>query len=112
MRSSGNPMADERKMLIALLGDDRLSDREREAFDDMSSALSLSPSRKLTKAQSDWVERRFRQLELDADVFMNLHSEGKVPEGRTHGVAPVRFPWQREDGTLNLPKDPPGRVKK
>lgn len=105
-------MAEERKMLLALLGDDRLSDREREAFDDMSSAMSLSPSRKLTKAQFDWVERRFRQLELDSDVALNLHSEGKVPEGRTHGVPPVRFPWQKADGSLDLPKDPPGRKKK
>lgn len=105
-------MADEKKMLLALLADERLSDKERESFDDMSSALSLSPKRRLTKAQFEWVERRFRQLELDANVSLNLHSEGKVPDGRIHGVAPVRFPWQREDGTMNLPKDPPGRVRK
>ncbi len=104
-------MADERKMLVALLGDERLSDREREAFDDMSSRLSLSPKAALTKAQFEWVERRFRQLELDADVALNLHSEGKVPSGRTHGVPPVVFPWEK-DGKRVLPLDPPGRPRK
>jgi hypothetical protein len=104
-------MADQRQMLIALLGDDRLQDKERTAFEDMSSGLQLSPKARLSRAQLDWVERRFRDLELDANVSLNLHSEGRVPEGRIHGVPPVVFPWEREGG-LKRPLDPPGRKKK
>jgi hypothetical protein len=103
-------MADQRKMLLALLGDDRLSDRERSAFEDMSSGLSLSPRSSLTKAQHEWVEKRFRQLELDTES-LNLHSSGLVPEGRVHGVAQVKFPWEVEGG-MARPLDPPGRRKK
>ncbi len=97
-------------MLIALLADDRLSDREREAFEDMSSRLQLSPRAVLTKAQAEWVERRHLQLGLPEEAA-NLFSSGLVPEGRTHGVPPVRFPWQNQDGTNSLPKEPPGRKK-
>lgn len=104
-------MADQRQMLITLLGDDRLQDKERTAFEDMSSGLQLSPTARLTKPQFDWVERRFRQLELDADVSLNLHSEGRVPDGRLHGVPPVIFPWEKEGGTKR-PLAPPGRKKK
>ncbi len=103
-------MADQRKMLLALLGDDRLNDKERAAFEDMSSGLSLAPKSKLSKAQYDWVERRFRQLELDTES-MNLHSSGLVPEGRVHGVAKVTFPWEN-GGPMSRPLDPPGRKKR
>jgi hypothetical protein len=103
-------MADQRQMLIALLGDDRLQDKERTAFEDMSSGLELSPKAKLTKAQFDWVERRFRELELDAGESLNLHSEGRVPDGRIHGVAPVVFPWEN-GGPMSRPLGPPGRKK-
>lgn len=104
-------MADQRQMLIALLGDDRLQDSERTAFVDMSSGLELSPRAKLTKLQFDWVERRFRELELDANESLNLHSEGRVPEGRVHGVPKVVFPWEK-GGPMTRPLDPPGRKKK
>lgn len=102
-------MADERSMLAALLADDRLEDKERTAFEDMSSFLNLSPKSKLKRAQYEWAERRFRELELDANVTLNLHSSGKVPEGRSPGIAKVTFPWQRPDGTYDLPKKPPHR---
>lgn len=110
-RRKKKKMADQRQMLIALLGDDRLQDRERTAFEDMSSGLQLSPKASLTKAQFEWAERRFRELELDANVSLNLHSEGRAPEGRVHGVAPVVFPWEK-GGPMLRPLDPPGRKKK
>ncbi len=100
-------MADQRQMLVTLLGDDRLQDKERTAFEDMSSGLQLSPTAKLTRAQFDRVERRFRELELDANESLNLHSEGRVPSGRMHGVPPVVFPWEKDPGSK--PTKPPGR---
>jgi len=94
-------------MLIALLADDRLLDKERAAFEDMASRIELSPSTKLSKAQYEWAERRFRELELDADESLNLHSEGRVPRGLMPGAKPVVFPWEREGA--RRPLKPPGR---
>lgn len=102
-------MVDERKMLLALLGDERLTDTERTAFEDMSSSLTLRPSAKLTPKQFAWVDRRFQELELDVGS-QNLYSSGLVPEGRTHGVKPVVFPWQ--DGRMAKPLRPPRPPKK
>ncbi len=101
-------MADERKMLLALLQDERLTDTERTAFEDMSSNLTLRPSAKLSQKQFAWVDKRFQELELDVGS-QNLHSSGLVPEGRTHGVPPVVFPWQ--DGRMARPLKPPSRKK-
>lgn len=100
-------MADQKQMLLALLGDDRLQDRERTAFEDMASQLELGKSARLSKAQFDWVERRFRELELDAGGSLNLHSEGRVPRGLMPGAKPVVFPW--EEGGAGRPLKPPGR---
>jgi len=102
-------VASERGMLLALLEDERLDAKERTAFEDMSNFLQLKPRAALSKKQADWVSRRFEQLDLTAPAE-NLHSAGLVPEGRTHGVPPVVFPWQ--DGRMEKPLKPPRRPRK
>lgn len=96
-------------MLRALLADERTSARpeEEDAFRDMLGRLGQYG---LSRPQRDWVEGRFRELELDAgEGALNLHSAGLVPQGVPERRAPGggRLPLEFE--RMPLPKRPPGR---
>ncbi len=92
---SGQRTSNDATRLARLLADDRLNEREREAFDEMAQR-----GRILTARQRTWVDDVYRRLELDADEAENLWSDGAVPVGR-----PVDVP----EVLRVLPKRPPGR---
>lgn len=93
--------ASDRDMLEALLEDpDRLGPNEENAFLDMLDRLCRGQQIGLTPAQRDWVERRYKRLELDAEEgAQNWVSSGKVE--KTNVVLPYE--------NLPRPKGPPGR---
>ena len=72
-------MATDSQMLDALLGiQDRLSDKEQQAFDSMHKQLKFGKRQELTKNQRDWVARVYMDFQLDAGDVENLFSTGKV----------------------------------
>lgn len=92
-------MATDAEMLRALLSDERLSDEERDIFQDMQDGLR--PGKTLKPKQHSWVQDRWSQLELDSDETLNLMSSGKVPRGKE--VA-MNF------ATMPKPLKPPRRI--
>jgi hypothetical protein len=75
------------QMLNALLKNaDRLTDQEHGIFSDMRERFYASTYGSLTPAQTAWIERVYKRLELDADEEPeNLVSSGRVsavPESR------------------------------
>ncbi len=86
------------ELLRALTECDALTDKEREAFGSMFSAVKAK--RELTGAQRKWAEDAYKKYELDADEAQNLVSSGQVPRGRE-----VKFPFE----TMPRPLKPPGR---
>lgn len=92
----------DRAMLDALLGSDRLTAYEEEAFSDIRGQIERT-MRPVTKAQRMWIENRYKALELDAaEPAKNLVSSGQVPRGR-EVETPELLRYE------NLPKAPPGR---
>lgn len=85
-------------MLQILLDDDRLTDKEKGAFEGM--LRSLFNGGKLSVAQRDWAADRFKKLELDTAVEGDLVSSGKVPRGKE-----IRLPFE----DMPRPLKPPGR---
>ncbi len=101
----GNTLSSDASMLDSLLKDERLDETEREAFEDMSGLVSRGV--KLSKKQKDWIERRWRGLELDAEEgSANLYSSGKVDKT---GGDKVQLPWEKP-GYVKVLK-PPSRQK-
>lgn len=91
----------EEAMLMSLLKNkEKLTDRERSAFERMEHDLRTGRYTRLSTAQKDWVEGVYLRLELDAEEAENLVSSGSVPLGRPVLTAEV---------LKNLPKAPPGR---
>ena len=69
-------------MLISLLDDDRLEERERDAFSDMLTKLQKGIIETLSIPQRQWVEDYYRKLEkVDEEGSLNLWSNKKVPIG-------------------------------
>jgi hypothetical protein len=85
-------------VLAALLRDDRLTDKERGAFDGM--LRNIRSGGKLSVIQRDWAKDVFDRLELDAEVTANLVSSGMVPRGKE-----VHLPYE----DMPKPLKPPGR---
>lgn len=79
-------MTDEDR-LQALLRDERLNDREREAFEDMLEWVQVK-ERPLTPKQHAWVTETMHRLELDAGELSGpTFASGRIPRGR-----PVEMP--------------------
>lgn len=67
------------KILQILLADHRLSDREREVFEDMQERLDVGFRTGLSKSQRTWVDEVYNRLELDDEQgSQNLVSSGVV----------------------------------
>lgn len=70
------------QILNALLSDEtrrRLSDADEKAFDSMKERLLTGKQINLSSKQREWVERRYFDLDLDADEpSSNDVSSGKV----------------------------------
>ena len=87
-------------LLDRLLSQEKLSEKEEEAFKDMRSRLP----RMMTYEQRSWAERVYTRLELDAEEpCANLVSEGKVKITAADRAKAPRYPWE-----MNLPLKPPG----
>jgi hypothetical protein len=95
--SNSFPLSDQ-EMLQALLRDDKLTEKERGAFDGM--LRTVSSGKKLTDTQRNWARDVFVKLELDADVGGSLFSSGMVPRGKE-----IRLPFE----DMPRPLKPPGR---
>ena len=95
---SNSSLVPDHEMLQALLRDDRLTDKERGAFEGM--LRTLSGGGKLSPAQRDWASDKFKKLELDTHVEGDLVSSGKVPRGKE-----IRLPFE----DMPRPLKPPGR---
>lgn len=90
-------------ILSALVADDRLTERERPAFENMQENITSGRYDTLTGPQRDWAERRYLELHLDADeASANLHSNKLVPQG-------IPNPNARHYEKLDRPMKPPGR---
>lgn len=85
-------------MLQALIRDDRLTEKERGAFDGM--LRSIASGTKLSSIQRDWFRDSYRKYELDANTSENLVSSGAVPRGKE-----TKFPFE----SMTRPLKPPGR---
>jgi hypothetical protein len=97
-------MASEIEMLDALLEDERVSEKEQKAFEDMKNYLAAYPKRKLSEKQRKWVESRFEGLDLGAAESLNLVSSGKVPK-ESYIKDSVTFPWEKPE--YKKPLKPP-----
>jgi hypothetical protein len=74
----------------------------------------VNGNERLSPSQLEWVERRFRDLELDADDgSANLWSSGKVPRGVADKTARQLETGKVKIGgkefALSKPTRPPGR---
>jgi len=87
-------MASEVEMIDALLEDERLSEKEKDAFEDMKKFLAANKHRKLSEKQRKWVESKFEQFDLGAGESLNLFSSGKVPK-KSYTKGSVTFPWEK-----------------
>lgn len=96
-------MATDSQMLAALLEDERLSEDERPRFEDMERQLSNEGA--LSRKQHQYVESRWKQLGLNSDETLNLHSSGKCP--KTLGSSKIVLPWEKP-GYVKVLK-PPGK---
>lgn len=100
-------MTDELQMLNALLGDDRITEEDREAFEGMKKRLVRDSKNRLTRPQRQWAEDVYKRLELDAgEGSKNLFSSGKV-KADPKAKGGVVFPWEKPDYVK--PLKPPGR---
>ena len=97
-------MANEAEMIIALLGDERLSEKEQKAFKDMEDFLAANKHRKLSNKQYKWIEAKFEQLDLGSGESLNLFSTGQVPKG-SYTKSSVTLPWEKP-GYKKLLKPP------
>lgn len=89
-------------MLEALTKDDRLNEKEEEAFGDMLRGMR-NYGRILSKPQLEWVERIYLKLDLDAEEpCENLVSSGAVQSGKK--MEPLDFE------KMPRPLRPPGRA--
>ena len=81
---------------------DRLAPEEETAFLDMLYRLERGVQKRLSPKQAEWVERRYKYFELDAEeASENWVSSGKVAK------TDVVFPYEK----LPRPTLPPGRSK-
>jgi hypothetical protein len=104
--SMGDAQMSDHTMLQALVSsEERLGEGEGGRFADMLDKLGTGKGRKLSSRQREYVAKRFTDLELDADVALNLHSNGKAPAGYKKGPDPLaNIPEQ-----FRHPLRPPGR---
>lgn len=71
-----------REMLMVLLEEDRLDERERSAFTDMFTKLDTGVYVSLTKPQAMYVDDFYKKFDLASkEGSQNLWSSGKVPVG-------------------------------
>ena len=81
---------------------DRLSDREQEAFHSMLTQLRTGRKKVLSSNQREWVERIWMDFQLDAGEVQNLWSSGKVK-------ASLEPSEKMEFEKMPKPLRPPGR---
>lgn len=84
----------DKALLQDVIGDDRLSRGEDEAFCDMQAQIERYVRGKLTDAQRSWLEKVAARLGIVHESAANLHSSGKVPEGLPR--AQRLLPWEQE----------------
>ncbi len=76
-------------LLDALVRCDRLREAEQAAFRDMAMKIRRGDKQNLSREQREWAERRYTELELDADApAVNAVSSGLVA-GEPAGAPPV-----------------------
>jgi hypothetical protein len=90
-------MINEMEMLDLLLEEeDRLSGKEKDAFEDMRKFLEANKHRKLSEKQHKWVESKFEQLN-DTKPVNSIG--GSEPLKRSYKAPlskePVVFPWEK-----------------
>ena len=95
---------DDAGMLAELLEDERLAEKERKAFTDMS--YQVETGRALTEKQRKWVASRWEKLGHGVAPAENLFSSGKVAPADPNSPNAVTFPWEKPG--YKMPK-PPGR---
>lgn len=91
-------------LLDALLDDDRLTDKERNAFSEMHERLRIHAFGydSLSPRQRDWADNVFHRLEL-VTITENLVPSGRVSPSPAERAK--RYPYE----SLPRPLKPPGR---
>lgn len=91
-----------RQKIADLLELTTLSDREREAFEEMADLASALGDRGLSERQRTWIDRARIKHEIDADE----EPENMVTSGKVRGSAGLPpAPWEQQPKPLR----PPGR---
>jgi hypothetical protein len=88
------------EILNELLRHEELSDKERDAFQDMRQRLAKSTGITLSVRQRGWLNETYEKLRPDLDQPLNLVSSGQVKIPKNLPT----YDWER-----NRPLKPPGR---
>lgn len=98
-------------LLTALLASSGLTGRERNAFSDMLSRLQGGRIRRLTADQRAWAERRYTDLDLQAEQSLNLASSGRVPVDFSQSPRVLESVLGSVPEEFRKPLRPPGQLR-
>jgi hypothetical protein len=102
-------MLDALELLDALVRCDRLREAEQAAFRDMAAKIRRGDKQNLSREQREWAERRYTDLELDADApAVNAVSSGLVPGDPGGAPAVLKRVLERVPEKFQKPLRPPG----